>query len=163
MDVKSLIPWGRDRAPVPAVRSEDGSPFLNLHRQVNRLFDDFFRDFDSALLRGTFTNNWPSVEVSESDKEFKIVAELPGLDEKDIDISLRDGTLTLKGEKKYEGNGSVYSERWHGQFARSIDVGTDVDPDKVNATFSKGVLTVRLEKRPEAQRTAKRITINRET
>ena len=163
MDVKSLIPWGRDRASVPAVRGEDGSPFLSLHRQVNRLFDDFFRDFDSPLLRGTFANNWPSVEVSESDKEFKIVAELPGLDEKDIDISLRDGMLTLKGEKKYESNGSVYSERWHGQFARSIDVGTDVDPDKVNATFSKGVLTVTLEKRPEAQRTAKRIAINRET
>ena len=88
---------------------------------------------------------------------------MPGLDEKDIEVSLRDGILILKGEKRRETNGSVYNERWHGQFTRSIDVGTEVDPDKARARFSQGVLTITLEKRPEAQTQAKRIAISRES
>jgi HSP20 family protein len=89
------------------------------------------------------------------------VAELPGLEEKDIDLSLRDGVLTIKGEKSRETNGAIYSERWHGQFARAIDLGPDVDPDKVKASFDKGVLTVTLEKRPDARSGTRKININR--
>jgi len=88
-----------------------------------------------------------------------VVAELPGMDEKDLDVSLHDGMLTLKGEKKSESNTAVYSERWHGQFQRSLPIGPDVDPDKVSASFKNGVLTVTLAKRPEAQRQVKRIPI----
>ena len=161
MNMRSIIPWGRE-STLPSTRSADEpSPFLTLHRQMNRLFDDFFRDFDTPALRNGWTASWPHVEISEGDKEVKVIAELPGLDEKDIDITLRDGVLTLKGEKKHEANGSVYSERWHGQFARSIELDAEVDPDKVKATFDKGVLTIALEKRPEAQRSVKRISINR--
>ncbi|MEI9988625.1 MAG: Hsp20/alpha crystallin family protein [Rhizomicrobium sp.] len=161
MNMRSLIPWARETA-LPANRSTDEpSPFLSLHRQVNRLFDDFFRDFDAPLARG-WSAGWPSVEVSDGDKEVTVVAELPGLDEKDIDITLRDGILTLKGEKKHESNGAVYSERWHGQFARAIPLGSDVDADKVRAAFNKGVLTITLPKRPEAQSSVKRIAINRD-
>jgi HSP20 family protein len=162
MDVKSLIPWRRDRASIAGARREDPSHFLGLHRQVNRLFDDFFRDFETPVPRDGFSTSWPSVEVSEGDKEVKVVAELPGLDERDIDVSLREGILTLSGEKKRETSGAVYSERWHGQFTRSIDLGADVDPDKVSATFNRGVLTITLEKRQEAQTQVKRIAINRE-
>jgi HSP20 family protein len=68
--------------------------------------------------------------------------------------------LTLKGDKKIENNGSVYSERWHGQFERSLQLGPDVDPDTVKADFKKGVLTITFEKRPEAQRQVRRIAIN---
>jgi|SRR5579871_559293 len=161
MNMRSIIPWGRESSPPSTRSSDEPSPFLALHRQMNRLFDDFFRDFDAPLTRSGWTSGWPHVEISEGDNDVKVIAELPGLDEKDIDITLRDGVLTLKGEKKHESNGSVYSERWHGQFARSIALDAEVDPDKVKATFNKGVLTIALEKRPEAQRSVKRISINR--
>lgn len=160
MDVKSLIPWGRNRT-APALRyGEETSPFLALHREMNRLFDDFFRGFDPPLpSRFGGLAGWPSVEVSETDKEVKVVAELPGLEEKDIDVTLHDGMLTLKGEKKLESDGSIYSERWHGSFQRSVQLGPDVDPEKVTASFKNGVLTVALAKRPEAQSQVRRILI----
>ncbi len=160
MDVKSLIPWGRNRN-APALRyAEETSPFLALHREMNRLFDDFFRGWDlPAASRFGWSAGWPSAEVSETDKEVKVVAELPGLEEKDVDVTLHDGVLTLKGEKKAESNGSIYSERWQGSFQRSIQLGPEVDPDKVTASFKNGVLTITLAKRPEAQSQVKRIPI----
>lgn len=161
MNMRSIIPWGRESAVPATTRDADEAlPFLGLHRQVNKLFDDFFRDFDTPLSRG-WSPNWPSVEVSEGEREIKVIAELPGLDEKDIDVTLRDGVLTLKGEKKQEHNGATYSERWHGQFARAVQLGPDVDPEKVKASFAKGVLTITLEKRPEAESSVKRIAINK--
>jgi HSP20 family protein len=160
MDVKSLVPWRSRGATTKPEGTEQVPSVLGLHRQVNRVFDDFFRDFESPLLRG-FAADWPALEVQDSDKETKIVAELPGLDEKDIDLSLREGVLTIKGERTKKGDGSVYSERWHGQFTRTIDVGPDVDPDKVRASFDKGVLTVTLEKRPNAKTETRKIAINR--
>jgi len=88
-----------------------------------------------------------------------VVAELPGLSEKDVKITLHNGMLTLKGEKKSESSNASYTERWHGQFQRTLSLGPDVDPDKVNASFKNGVLTVTLGKRPEAQRQVKRIPV----
>ena len=166
MNMRTLIPWGRENEVSTTRSGEEPSPFLALHRQVNRLFDDFFRDFDTPFSHNGRSGNWPSVEVSEGDKEVKVVAELPGLEEKDIDVTLNDGILTLKGEKKHEAdgretNGSFYSERWHGRFERTLRLGADVDPNKVKASFKQGVLTISVEKRPEAQRQVKRITINR--
>jgi HSP20 family protein len=159
--MRNLIPWGRSNA-VPNPRSnEDGHPFHALHRQMDRLFDDFFRDFDAPLMRnGRPSGSWPSIELSEGDKDLKVLAELPGLDEKDIEITLHDGILTLKGEKRGETSSARYSERWHGQFARSIELGSEINPDKVRASFDKGILTITLEKRPEAQSSIRRIAIN---
>jgi HSP20 family protein len=91
--------------------------------------------------------------------EVKITADLPGLEEKDIELALQDGVLTLKGEKKSESEGALYSERWHGQFQRSVQLGPEVDPDNVKAAFKNGVLTVALAKKPEAQTRVKRIPI----
>lgn len=160
MDVKGLIPWNRDRT-APAVRyNEESTPFLALHREMNRLFDDFFRGFELPTpSRFGWTGSWPSVDVSETDKEVKVVAELPGLEEKDVDVTLRDGVLTIKGEKKVENEGSVYSERWQGSFQRSVQLGPEIDPDKVTASFKNGVLTVSLAKQPEPQSPVKRIQI----
>jgi HSP20 family protein len=161
--MRNLIPWGRSNAVSTQRASDEANPFLALHRQMDRLFDEFFRDFDAPILRNSWSSGggWPSIEVSEGDREVKVVAELPGLDEKDVDVTLRDGVLTLKGERKGENNGARYSERWHGQFARSIELGAEVDPDRVRASFDKGMLTIALEKRPEAQSNVKRIAINR--
>lgn len=155
--MKSLIPWSRETTPS---RTDETHPVFALHRQMDRLFDDFFRDFGTPARQG-WNTAWPTLDVGDSDKEVRVVAELPGLDEKDIEITLHDGVLTLKGEKKHESHGSAYSERWHGQFSRQIHVGPDVDPDKVKASFDKGLLTVTLQKRPEAQSQVKRIAINR--
>ena len=164
MEMKSLVPWGRN-SDVPAPRFDEPSSFLTLHRQMNRLFDDFFRDFDLPLSgRANWQGSWPNVEVEEGEKDYKLVAELPGLDDKDVDVTLRDGLLTLKGERKAEtsGNGGRYSERWYGKFERSFELGPDVDPDKVSASFKKGILTITVGKRPDAQSRVKRIEVVRE-
>ena len=163
MAMSDLIPWGRNRnAPAAPRRNEEASPFLALQREMNRVFDDFFRGFDVPLPArlGWAAGGWPHVEVSETDGEVKVVAELPGLEEKDIEVTLQEGVLTLRGEKQAKSEGAVYSERWHGRFQRSIQLGPDVDPDKVTASFRNGVLTITVAKRPEAQRQVKRIPIN---
>jgi HSP20 family protein len=159
MSLTDLIPWNRNRN-MPAPRQSD--PFVALRREMDRVFDDFFRGFDVPMggTPGWSVATWPHVEVSETDNEVKLVAELPGMEEKDIELSFREGMLILKGEKKSETNGTVYSERWHGQFERTFQLGPDVDPEKINAEFKNGVLTITAGKRPEAQRQVKRIPVN---
>jgi len=163
MMMSDLIPWGRNRT-APAPRGNDETnPFLALQREMNRVFDSFFRGSGvaaPALAPLGWTAAWPHVEVSETEQEVKVVAELPGLEEKDLEVTLHDGVLTLKGEKKAESSGAVYSERWHGRFQRSLQLGPDVDPNTVAASFRNGVLTITVSKRPEAQRQVKRIPIS---
>jgi len=162
MSVRDLIPWGRERSP--SVRGgEVMDPFVSLHREVNRLFDDFFGGAGSRLpSAGSGGLGWPQTDVVETDKEYRVTAELPGLEEKDIDLTFQDGVLTLKGEKKVEHDdeGARYSERYHGRFQRSVSLGTDVDEEEVNASFKNGVLTVVLPKSAEAESKVKRISIN---
>ena len=161
--MSDLIPRGRNRtAPVPRGNDET-NPFLALQREMNRVFDSILRGPGGAVSAPTppgWTAAWPRVEVVETEQEVKVVAELPGLEEKDLEVTLHDGVLTLSGEKKAESSGAVYSERWHGRFQRSLQLGLDVDPDKVAASFRNGVLTVTVAKRPEAQRQVKRIPIS---
>jgi HSP20 family protein len=166
MSVRDLIPSGRERSP--SVRGgEVMDPILSLHREMNRLFDDFFggagRRLPSVGFGAGFGGmGWPQTDVVENDKEYRVTAELPGLEEKDIDLTFQDGVLTLKGEKKVEhgGEGARYTERYHGRFQRSIGVGPDVDEDKVSASFRNGVLTVVMPKTPEAESKVKHISIN---
>ena len=160
MSMRDLIPWGRNQNEPASNQPYNANPFLALHREMNRIFDDFSRSFDLPMSAPGWSTGWPHVEVSETDDEVKVMAELPGLEQKDIEVTLHDGMLTLKGEKQSESKGAVYSERWHGRFERSLQLGPDVDPDKVNAAFKNGVLTIIVAKRPEAQRQVKRIPIN---
>jgi HSP20 family protein len=167
MNVRDLIPWSRGSASqVPAVfRDLEQSPLLSLHRDVNRLFDDFFRGFDIPSAFGrfpTFGATWPNVEIADTDKEIRILAEVPGLEEKDIEVLLDDGVLTLRGEKKSETEDKdrQFSERFYGRFERRIPVGAEVEQDKVSATFKNGLLTVTLPKTERVQSKAKRIAIN---
>lgn len=159
MNMRDLIPWGRNRNVPASPPSENANLFLALHREMNRIFDEFSRGFGMPAFPTGWSAGWPHIEVRETNDDVRVVAELPGLEEKDIDVTLHDGMLTLKGEKKSESQGSVYSERWHGRFERSLRLGPDVDPDKVNAAFNNGVLTIIVAKRPEAQRQVKRIPI----
>jgi HSP20 family protein len=160
MAIGDLIPWSRNRSVAGSRQQDEQNPVLALHREMNRLFDNFFRGMDIPF-GGTagWAVNWPHVEVSDNDDEVKVVAELPGLDEKDIDVSLHEGMLTIKGEKNSESQKAVYSERWHGQFERAVRLGPDVDPDRVSASFKNGVLTVTAQKRPQAQRQTRRIEV----
>jgi HSP20 family protein len=157
MAFTDLIPWSRARSATTPF-SEDRDPFLALHRDMTRLLDEFTRGFGLPN-RGGWSSGWPSVEVGETDREFKVVAELPGLEEKDVELSFTDGVLTIKGEKSRQNDAAFYSERWHGQFQRAFQIGPNVDPDKVGATFKNGVLTVTLPKRAEAKPQSKRIPI----
>ncbi|ARQ14482.1 HSP20 family heat shock protein (plasmid) [Rhizobium etli] len=167
MSVRDLIPWGRNNGnQVPSLlRDDERDPFLSLHREVNRLFDDVFRGFGASLpsLRGAscFSAGWPSVEISDTDKQIKVTAEVPGLEEKDIEVFLNDGVLTLKGEKRSETEDKEkqFSERYYGRFERRIPLGTEVEEDQVDATFKNGVLTVTLPKTEKAQSQVKRIAI----
>jgi HSP20 family protein len=164
MAIRDLIPWSRGRE-LSVRRGEELNPFLTLHREMNRLFDDVFRGFDLAPF-GTDrffdrAMGWPNIEVSETDKDVKVMAELPGLEEKDVRVELANGVLSIKGEKRTEteDRDRLFSERHYGRFERRIPV-EDVDEDKVSATFKNGVLTVSMPKVPQVQSNVKRIAIN---
>ena len=167
MAIRDLIPWSRqdNRLPVAvaAQRERDDHPLLSLHREVNRLFDDVFRGFGVPSFAG-FERSlaWPSVELGETDEEIRVVAELPGLDEKDVEIALEDGVLTLRGEKKaeIEDMDRGYSERSYGRFERRIALPKGIEADKANATFRNGVLTVTLPKSAAANENVRRIPVN---
>jgi HSP20 family protein len=165
MSVRDLIPWGKGSSQTPTVyRDFEQNPFLSLHREVNRLFDDVFRGFEmpSGFGRSGMSIGWPNVELSDADKELRISAELPGLEERDVEVVLEDGVLTLRGEKKSETEDKdrQFSERVYGRFERRIAVGSEIEQDKVKAAFKNGILTVTLPKTEKARSNAKRIAIN---
>ena len=166
MAIRDLIPWGRQESRVP-VRTEPSAenhhPLLSLHRDVNRLFDDVFRGFGVPALSGWSRSlEWPTVELSETDKEIRVTAELPGMEEKDVDISVDDHVLSIRGEKRAETEDRErgYSERSYGRFERHIALPRGVEEERASATFSKGVLTIVLPKSAEAIDSRRSIPIN---
>jgi len=135
------------------------NPFEAFERDVKRIFDDFFALepvdlFDSAWL--------PTVDVEEDEKSIHVRAEIPGIDEKDLNVTLEDNVLTISGEKKEERKEEnkryVLAERRFGSFKRSIALPAEVKADSVKASFKNGVLTIDFEKKEVSQ--PKRITIN---
>ncbi|APG89116.1 small heat shock protein (plasmid) [Sinorhizobium americanum CCGM7] len=111
-------------AAIPSVyRGDDMDPFLSLHRNVNRLFDDVFRRFGQSSAFGgmsPFNGSWPTVEVEENDSEIRVTAEVPGIDPDDVEVMLDDGVLTLRGEKKSETEDKDrrFTERCYGRCLR---------------------------------------------
>ena len=150
-------------------------PFGSLRREMERLFEDFDRGFWGAPMRraglglepfwreGMGLNAIPAVDIAEKPKAYEITAELPGIDEKDIELKLANGGLTIRGEKseeKEEKNKDYYlRERHFGSFERSFTLPEGVEADKIEARFNKGVLTVTLPKKPEAQKPEKTIPV----
>jgi HSP20 family protein len=134
---------------------------MSLHREMNRLFDDMFRGFDDSRLFG-HRGGWPSLDVEETDQEYRVTAELPGLEERDVEVLLEDGLLTVRGEKRIESENRnlTYSERFYGRFERQISLDRDVDENAVSATFKNGVLAVTVPKSAPAAERTKRIPIN---
>lgn len=157
----------------PASTPRPWRPFESLHREIDRLFDDFDgglsqfgRSFFDAAPFWRRESTWaaaPAVDIAETDKAYEITAELPGMDEKSIEVKLADGVLSIKGEKqeeKEEKKKDYYlHERSFGSFQRAFQVPEGVDADKIDASFKKGVLTVTLPKSAEAQKAAKKIAV----
>ncbi len=163
MALKNLIPtpWSRERVPVR--RESRENPFNMLQREMNRMFDRFFSDFSLDPYDDSIESYWPRADVCESEKEITVSAELPGLDQKDIDISISNDILTLCGEKKIEieekEKNFYRMERSYGSFHREIPLPAEVESENVEAVFKNGVLTIHLPKKPAAQRKSKRISI----
>ena len=148
MNLKSLIPVGRDRGiAAPA------NPFMSLQREIDRLFDDFTCGFP-AFGNGK-SDLLPSMDVTETDKQIEITAELPGLEEKDVQINVADNLLTIRGEKKAEKEEKDKDyrliERSYGSFERTLELPDGVNADAIQASIAKGVLTVTVPKPAPAQ------------
>jgi HSP20 family protein len=124
MAIRDLVPWNSRGREVGGRRHEEPHPILSLHREMNRLFEDVFRGFDLSpfnMDRWNGPSSWPRIEISESEKEVQVTAELPGLEEKDIEVELEKGVLAIRGEKKTETEDKdrLFSERYYGRFAYS--------------------------------------------
>ena len=169
---ESKLPVTR-KAGEPTSLPEGWRPFEALRKEVDRLFEDFGRDdfwrrpfrslagFEKKLAKRFIAS--PAVDIIENDKAYEITAELPGLDEKNIEVSVANGGLTIKGEKKDEKEETqrdyYVSERSYGSFERYFGLPESVDPDKIEASFKNGVLKVTLPKTAEAQKPAKKIEV----
>ena len=168
MTMRDLIPWGRqERVPAP-LEDQDRSPFLSLRREVDRLFDDVLRGGFPSLGHGFGLGRspaaWPKVELGETDKEIRVTAEMPGLSEKDVELLLDDGMLTIRGERKSktEDKDRGYSELHYGRFERRIALPSNADEQGAKADFRDGVLIVTLPKSGEDEQ-GRRIPINADT
>jgi len=147
MTMKSLIPIGRDRS----VGRPESNPFLSLQQELDRLFGSFARSFSTP----TFGELMPSMDLSETDKEIEITAELPGLEEKDVQLNVADNVLTIRGEKKDERGEKDKNyqliERSFGSFMRTVELPAGVNLDGIKAVMTKGVLKVTVPKPAPAQ------------
>lgn len=156
----------------PAERSTSPDllrPFESLRREMNRLLDDFgpfgrsLFGFEPHAAREAAFRVAPRVDVVEREKEYEITAELPGIDERDVEVKVSNGMLMIRGEKKEEKEEKkkdfYLSERRYGSFQRSFAIPDGVDPDKIEATFKKGVLSVILPKTADALKQEKKIAI----
>jgi HSP20 family protein len=159
---RELGPWSGGRGLSPFNLRD---PFAPFRREMDRLFDDFFtpaegRSFAPAIGAQAL---WPRIDLEETDQAYIVTAEVPGLDEKNIELSLRDNILTISGEKREERSdkqrGAAYAERFYGQFKRTIPFDVELDADKVDAKFKNGVLAVTLPKSQKSEAKARRIEV----
>ena len=161
MNVKNLLP-----DVVRRIRTDNDHPFYSLQREMNSLFDNFFRGFDVAPRgfagagMGGFS---PSIDVKENDKEFIIKAELPGVEEKDIDVTVTNDAVTIKGEKKEEKEDKdknyYYMERAYGSFCRVIPLEAEIDSGKAEARFKNGILDIKIPKNQSAKAKGTKVSI----
>lgn len=146
--------------------TRDFRPHSDFQREMNKVIDSFFTDWSLIPSAGSTTTAGaltPSVDIAEAPKEFMVHAELPGLEEKDIELSFNKGVLTIKGEKRFEqehkDKNYIRTERSYGSFSRSIPFATEIDENKIEADFKNGVLNIKLPKAASAVKEAKKISI----
>lgn len=161
----------------PSILEETWQPLARLRTDMERMFEDFFSGVSSSLsgrkgaepfrtVERMFTGTATAVDLVEKENAYELSAELPGMDDKDVRLSLKDDVLTLSGEKKEQTEekkqGYHFSERRFGSFRRSFRLPDDVDQDKIEANFKKGVLIITLPKNPEAAKDEKKIDVKAE-
>lgn len=187
MDIKKFAPWNwfkkedeETGGNVPVVQSTEMQPLYSerravhpiaqLHREVDRLFEDAFRGFGmspfkpeggaSMTLAGLLK---PQVDVGATEKEYTITVEVPGVDEKDIKVEIANNTMTVRGEKKQEKeekDKNYYRvERSYGSFQRVLSLPEDADQEDIKATFKKGVLTIKMPRKDMPKTDVKQIQI----
>src|SRR5690606_731588 len=162
MSIKSLLPFGRTTDMTQGGASD---PFTAMRRDMDRLFEDFSRSMSlPAGFSGTGMLS-PKVNASETKKGLEITAELPGIDEKDIDVDLDDGILTLKAEHKAEKEEKDEKKHYHlverssGTYMRRFALPFEPDEDRIEAKFEKGVLKIAIPRSAEAAKQAKKIAV----
>ncbi len=166
MKIKDLIPWAsKDQLTRPNQNEQGENPIVSLQREMNQVFDGFWKRFSMGM--GELDWPWGHAEarsdVVQTDGAVEVSIELPGMTMEDIEVSVSNDMLTVKGEKKVERQeekkGYYLSERSYGAIWRSIPLPPGVDSEKAEASFRNGVLTIRLPKTPEAEAKVKRITV----
>ena len=162
--MKSITPWFKRQLPMQ--RREEEHPFFSLQKEMNQLFDHFQRNFDMpdfAFGDNSFGDFNPRIDMKDSDKEITVTAELPGIEEKDVQLKVNGDVLIISGEKRSEKEedvkGHYKMERIYGSFSRSLLLPQEVDLDKCTATFKNGVLNVVLPKTKVSERTSKTIPV----
>jgi HSP20 family protein len=184
MALKDLVHLNGETSNL-ARRNEDldlGTPYSDMtrwHAQWDQWFNSMFNRMLGTMQMGDTQNRWnsgsalsnpgsyvPAVNVTETENEFKVTAELPGIDPEDVELTFSRGNLTISGEKKQESEekerGYYRFERSYGSFHRSVQLPEGVDGDKVDASFKNGVLTVTMPKLPELKETRRKIAIKSE-
>jgi HSP20 family protein len=142
-------------------------PFRPFRSQFDRLFEDFFGDYGAPATRGEAAAPAisPSLDIAETDKAYEIAVELPGVEEKDLDVSVSDGVLAIKGEKRSESEEKDKNfhrvERSYGSFERRLTLPAEADAEKIDANFANGVLTVTIPKTEGAKETVRKISIKK--
>lgn len=160
MKIRNLLP-----ATGEAAGQDNDHSFHSLQRRMNSLFDDFFSGFDAAprAVADGFGAFIPSVDIKESDKDFTIYAELPGVDEKDVEVTVTQNSVTIKGEKKEEketkGKNYYHMERSYGSFNRVISLTAQADASRASASFKNGVLNITIPKSESAKAKGTKIPI----
>jgi HSP20 family protein len=161
MRMKSLLPEIARKA-----RTDVDHPFYFLQKEMNSLFDSFFRGFDlapRALSTGSMGMFTPSIDVKENEKEFIIKTELPGVEEKDIDVTVTNDSVTIKGEKKEDKEDKdknyYYMERSYGSFSRVIPLDAEIESDKAQASFKNGILDIKIPKNQSAKAKGTKVSI----
>jgi HSP20 family protein len=161
MSMRDIAPSARGVSRTPAAfRTEPASLFTAFRQEMDRLFDETLRGFGSPV--SGFASGWPSVEVSETEKEIRASFEVPGIEEGDIEVLLDGGELVVRGEKRSETEDRErrFTERVYGRFERRIPLGQDIDENGVRAEFRNGVLTVTVPRSERAEQRARRIPLN---
>jgi HSP20 family protein len=146
--------------------TQGANPIITFQDEVNKLFGDFFGDLSFPLWQRNATPAMAvstALDVTENDKEYRVTVETPGMDIKDVQITVADGYVTVRGEKKEESKeerqGYVRQERSYGEFRRVVALADNANMDKAEASMSKGVLTIAIPKKAGAQSKERRLEI----
>jgi HSP20 family protein len=171
MSVRDIIPWRRgDRRSSTPARRESGHPMFALQSDINQALEDFWRTFQSPAMRAMGTDlledDSPKIDVRDRDRAVEVVAELPGMDEDDVEVSVAEGALIIRGEKESESEEQdedyLLRERSFGYIERAVPLPENLELDKAEATFKNGLLTIRIPKQAGQESGRKRISLKRE-